>query len=141
MKAELKNLEIHKKSNEKPNHPVYALGCNSNASDDEGKDVCDAEFVWPSSDKPCTCGSLMPIQKNRQDTIKFIFDVSKCDRMFDELNKLRYIKLSNAIPPLEGLKWHAYNKWHNLFSNATNDCNVFSRQIHSAVNEERLVVP
>ena len=52
-----------------------------------------------------------------------------------------YIKLSHAIPPLEELKWHPYCKWHNSFSHATNDCNVFMRQIQSAVNEGRLVVP
>ena len=30
---------------------------------------------------------------------------------------------------------------HNSFSHATNDCNVFRRQIQSAFNEGRLVVP
>ena len=49
--------------------------------------------------------------------------------------------MSHAIPPLEELKRHAYCKWHNSFSHATNDCNVFRRQIQSAVNEGRLVVP
>ena len=57
---EARNLQ---KSNEKPNRPVYVLGCESNCSDDEGKDVYAAEFAWPSNDKPCTCGSLNPIQK------------------------------------------------------------------------------
>ena len=71
------------KSNEKPNCPVYVLGCDSNYSDDEGKDVYAAEFARPSNNKPCICGSLKPIQKNRQDNIKFTFDVSKCDRIFD----------------------------------------------------------
>ena len=61
--------------------------------------------------------------------------------IFDELNKLGYIKLSHTIPPLEELKRRAYCKWHNSFSHATNDCNVFRRQIQSAVNEGRLVVP
>jgi len=129
------------KSNGKPNRHVYVLGCESNYSDDEGKDIYAAEFAWPSNNKSCTCGSLKLIQKNRQDNIKFTFDVSKCDRIFDELNKLGYIKLSHAIPPLEELKRRAYCKWHNLFSHATNDCNVFRMQIQSAVNEGRLVVP
>src|SRR6185369_274085 len=99
-----------------------------------------AKFAWPSNNKTCTCGSLKPIQKNRQDNIKFTFDVSKCDSIFDELNKLGYIKLSHAIPPLEELKRHAYCKWHNSFSHATNDCNVFRRQIQSVVDERRLVL-
>ena len=49
--------------------------------------------------------------------------------------------MSHTIPPLEELKRRAYCKWHNSFSHATNDCNVFRRQIQSAVNEGRLVVP
>ena len=136
MKAEQKKLEIHKKSNEKLNRPVYVLSCDSNYSDNERKDVYTTEFVWPSSDKPCTCGSLNPIHKNQQDNMKFTFDVSKCDRIFDELLKLLgHIKLSHAIPPLDELKRHAYCKWHNSFSHATNDCNVLQRYIQSAVNE------
>ena len=58
---------------------------------------------------------------------KFTFDVSKCDHIFDELNKLGHIKLSHVIPPLEELKRRAYCKWHNLFSHATNNCNVFRK--------------
>src|SRR6185437_13867287 len=38
------------------------------------------------------------------------------------------------------LKRHAYCKWHNTFSHATNDCNIFRRKIQSAVNEGRLVM-
>jgi hypothetical protein len=134
---ETRNLQ---KSNEKANRPVYVLGCESNSSGDEGKDDYAVEFFWPSNNKHCTCGSLKPIKKNWQDNIKFTFDVSKCECIFDELNRLGYIKLSHAIPRLDELKWHAYCKWHNLFSHATNDCNVFRRQIQSAVNEGRLVV-
>ena len=39
---------------------------------------------------------------------------------------------------MEELKRRAYCKWHNSFSHATNDCNVFRRQIQSAINEGRL---
>src|SRR6185436_9644456 len=70
------------KSNEKFNRPIYVLGYDSNYSNDEGKDVYAAEFVWPSNDKPCTCDSLKPIHKDRQE--RFIFYVSKCERIFDE---------------------------------------------------------
>ena len=42
--------------------------------------------------------------------MKFTFDVSKCDRIFNELLKLGHIKLSHAILPLEELKRHAYFK-------------------------------
>ena len=96
--------EALQKSNGKSNRPIYVLGCESNCSDDEDNNVYAAEFAWPSNNKSCTRGSLKLIQKNRQDNIKFTFDVSKYDRIFDELNKLGYIKLSHAILPLEELK-------------------------------------
>ena len=114
------------------------LGCDSNCSDDEGKDVYTVEFVWPSNDKPCVCGSLKPIHKDRQE--RFTFDVSKCERIFDELYKNGYIKMSHTIPPLEELKRQAYCKFYNTFCHATNDCSVLPRQIQLVVNEGRLVI-
>ena len=63
---------------------VHALECNSDCSDDESNDVYAAEFVWPSQAKPFTSSALKPIHKNRQDE-KFTFDVSKFERIFDEL--------------------------------------------------------
>jgi hypothetical protein len=48
------------------------------------------------------------------------------------------IKLSHAIPPIDDLKKHAYYKWHNSYSHATNDCNVFQRQIQSTINGGQL---
>jgi hypothetical protein len=77
---------------------------------------------------------------NRQKQVRFTFDVSKCDRIFDELLKNGHIKCSHAIPSLEVLKQCAYCKWHNSFSHATNDCNVFRRKVQSAVNEGRLAM-
>ena len=71
--------------------------------------------------------------------MKFTFNVSKCDRIFYELFNYGNIRLSHVIPSAEELKRHAYCKWHNSFSHATNDCNVFHRQIQSAV-ERRLVL-
>ena len=44
-----------------------------------------AEFVWPSKAEPSTCPSLKPIHKNQQEEVKFTFDVSKCNCIFDEL--------------------------------------------------------
>jgi hypothetical protein len=32
----------------------------------------------------------------------------------------------------------AYCKWHNSYSHATNDCNVFHGQVQSAINEGQL---
>ena len=56
--------------------------------DAENSEVYAAKFVWSSSDKPSTCASLKPIPKNWHDEVKYTFDVSKCDRIFEELAKL-----------------------------------------------------
>jgi hypothetical protein len=48
------------------------------------------------------------------------------------------IKIKHIVPSTDELKRRAYCKWHNSFSHATNDCNVFRRQIQSAINEGRL---
>jgi len=92
-------------------------------------------IVWSSEAIPYSYSSLKPIQKNRQEEARFTFDVSKCDRIFDELHRNGNIKLSHVIPPLEELKRRAYCKWHDSSSHATNNCNVFHRQIPSAINE------
>jgi hypothetical protein len=42
------------------------------------------------------------------------------------------------MPPVEEIKKRAYCKFHNSYSHATNDCNVFRRQVQSAINEGRL---
>jgi hypothetical protein len=44
------------------------------------------------------------------------------------------------MPPLDKIKRHAYCKFHNSYSHATNDCNVFRRQIQTAINEGRLML-
>ena len=83
---------------------THIIDCDSDSSDDENKEVYAAEFVWPSKAKPGSVPSLKPIQKNRQEELKFTFDVSKCDRIFDELLKNGNIRLSHAIPSPDELK-------------------------------------
>jgi hypothetical protein len=104
---------------------VHIIDYDSDSSDDSDKEIYAAEFVWPSKDKAYSCSSLKPTSKGRQEEIKFTFDVFKCDRIFDELLKSRNIKLTHTIPPRDELKRCAYCKYHNSFSHATNDCNVF----------------
>ena len=106
---------------------THVLDHDSDSSDDENKKLYAAEFVWQSKAKPGSVPSLKPIQKNRQEELKFTFDVSKCDWIFDELLKNGNIRLSHAIPSPEEHKRHAYCKWHNSTSHASNDCNVFRR--------------
>jgi hypothetical protein len=94
-------------------------------SDDESTDICTAELVWPTKAKPSPCSSLQPVQKNRQEEVKFTFNVAKCNKIFDELVKSGNIKVTHKLPPLDELKRRAYCKWYNSFSHATNDCNIF----------------
>ena len=106
---------------------IHAIDYDSDVSTDDDNDVYVAEFTWPSKIKAYSCASLKPAHKSRQEEMKFTFDVSKCDRIFDELHRLGYIKVSHVIPPVEELKKCAYCKFHNSFSHAINDCNVFRR--------------
>jgi hypothetical protein len=67
--------------------------------------------------------SLKPTSKSRQDEMRYTFNVAKCDRFFDYLMQEKQIILpgGHVIPLLEQLKKHAYCKWHNFYSHATND--------------------
>ena len=67
--------------------------------------------------------------------------MSKCDCIFDELLQLGHLKITHVIPLLEELKQRAYCKFHSSSSHATNNCNVFRRQVQSAINERRLAFP
>jgi hypothetical protein len=94
-----------------------------------------SELVWPTKAKPSIRSHSHSTQKEK---VKFTFNITKCDKIFDELVKHGNIKLSYIIPPVEELKGHIYYKWHDSFLHNTNDCDVFRRQIQSAINESRL---
>jgi hypothetical protein len=128
MNKEKDNFKSHRSN-------VHIIYYDSDSSDHSDKEIYVAEFVWPSKEKAYSCSCLKPASKRRREEIKFTFDVSKCDRIFDELLKSGNIKLTHTIPPLEELKRRAYCKYHNSFSHATNDCNVFRRQVQSDINE------
>ena len=53
---------------------------NDDNSDDE-VDVYTTEFVWSSKAKPYMCNALKPIRKNRDEEMRFTFDISKCEKM------------------------------------------------------------
>jgi hypothetical protein len=119
-------------------HNVHMVECDQSSSDDESTEVYAAEMVWPKQAKSSACSSLQPVQKKRLEEVKFTFNIGKCDKIFDELLKNGNIKINHTAPSVDELKRCAYCKWHNSFSHATNDCNVFRRQIQSAINEGRL---
>jgi hypothetical protein len=93
--------DMHKSKSDRPR--INKVEYNSENLDDEA-DIYTAEFVWPLKAKPYTCDALKPICKNREDEIKFSFDVAKCDRIFDAMLKDKYIRISHTLPPLEELK-------------------------------------
>jgi hypothetical protein len=105
---------------------------------DESTKEYAAEMVWPKQAKSSACSSLQPVQKKRQEEVKFTFNVGKCDKIFDELLKNGNIKINHIVPPADELKRRTYCKCHNSFSHATHDCNIFRRQIQSAIHEGRL---
>jgi hypothetical protein len=52
------------------------------------------------------------------------------------------IRLSegHVVPPPGQLAKGKYCKWHGTFSNTTNECNYFRRQVQSALNDGRLTL-
>jgi hypothetical protein len=105
-------LKLNKeKEHSKPRRSnVHVVEYHSDTSDDENE-VYVAEFVWPSKSKSSSCASLKPATKSQQEELKFTFDVSKCDRIFDELLKLGNIKISHTMPPPNEIKRRAYCKF------------------------------
>jgi hypothetical protein len=87
-------------------HNVHIVQCDQSRSDDESTEVYAAEMVWPKQAKSLACSSLQPVQKKRQEEIKFTFNVGKCDKIFDELLKNGNIKINHTIPSVDKLKCH-----------------------------------
>ena len=74
-----------KEASKSASHKMHLVGCDN--KDDESTDVYTAELVWASHAKPSSCSSLQSIRKNRQEEVKFTFNVAKCDKIFEELLK------------------------------------------------------
>jgi hypothetical protein len=75
--------------------------------DDESKYVYAIELVWHAKAKLLACSFLQPVQKNRQEEVKFTFNVAKCDKIFDELLKSDNIKITHTIPSMDEFKRRA----------------------------------
>jgi hypothetical protein len=54
------------------------------ADDEEGNEICLAEWVEETRDKPISCSFLKP-NGGQMEEMRYTFDVSKCDRLFDLL--------------------------------------------------------
>jgi hypothetical protein len=86
--------------------------------------------------------SFLKYGAGKKDELKYTFDVSKCDKLFDLLLKGGVIRLTegHVIPSANQLAKKKYYKWHDSYSHATNDCNYFRRQVQSALNDGRLTM-
>jgi hypothetical protein len=80
-------------------HTVHIVEYDLSSSDDESKEIYAAEMVWPKHAKSSACSSLQPVQKKRQEEVKFTFNVGKCDKIFDELLKNGNIKINHIVHP------------------------------------------
>ena len=89
---------------------VHFIDDNSDCSNDDNKEFLAAEIKWLAENKLVTCPSLKPTNNNRNEKMKFTFDFSKCDRIFDELLKFGYIRINYTLPSANELKRRAYCK-------------------------------
>jgi hypothetical protein len=67
---------------DKENHHVCYVDVE--VEDEEGNEICVAEWVEKPRAKPILCSFLKP-NGERRDEMKHTFDVSKCDCLFDLL--------------------------------------------------------
>jgi hypothetical protein len=64
---------------DKEKHQVHFL--EEEADDEEGNEICVAEWVEKPRDKSISCSFLKP-NRVRRDEMRYTFDVTKCDRLF-----------------------------------------------------------
>jgi hypothetical protein len=76
---------------------------DENLFSDDNDEVCIAEWVDTPKGKPMMCSFLKPRPRKR-DEMKFTFDVSKCNKLFDVL-------LHNNIIKLKGGTYPRSNNW------------------------------
>jgi hypothetical protein len=122
---------------EKEKHRVNYV--EDELTSDEDAEICVAE--WVDNPKPISCSFLKP-RTGRKDEMKYTFNVSKCDKLFDVLVKGGVIRLKEGhnIPVAEAIAKRKYCKWHDSYSHTTNKCNYFHRQVQSVLNNGRLTL-
>jgi hypothetical protein len=87
------------------------------------------------------CSAINPVvQNNRQNKIRYTFDITNYDKIFDilVLEKRIRIPTNHVVSSSKELGKCAYCKCHDSFSHNTCDCNAFPRQLQLAIDEGRL---
>jgi hypothetical protein len=76
--------------------------------------------------KPISC-SFLKYGAGKEDEMKYTFDVSKCNKLFDLLLEGGVIRLTegHVIPSANQLAKKMYCTWHDSYSHTTNECNYF----------------
>jgi hypothetical protein len=95
---------------------------------EEDTEVCIAKWMDTLKEKPLVCSFLKP-SPGKKDEVKFTFDVTKCDKLFDVLLQNKVIRLieNHVMPTPAQLAKGKYCKWHRTFSHTTNECNYVRR--------------
>jgi hypothetical protein len=69
---------------DKEAHHVHFL--EGEHDNEQGNEICVAEWVEKPGGKPISCSFLKP-NEGWRDEMRYTFDVSKCDRLFDLLHR------------------------------------------------------
>jgi hypothetical protein len=96
---------------------------------EEEAEICIAEWVENPRDEPISCSFLKP-NGGRREEMRYTFDVSKCDRLFDLLlmgvgGGVTRVTEGYIIPSADILAKKTYCKWHDSCTHTTNECNYF----------------
>ena len=108
---------------------------SSKASDRRSTRKGIAEWINEESEQ-FICSALKPSpQKHRLEKIKYTFDLTLCDDLFDILLEKNFIKPLDHKVLMSSLdaKELEYCKLHNLFGHGTQNCNIFCQIIQSAL--------
>jgi hypothetical protein len=119
---------------DKEKHHVNFM--DEEADDEEGNEIYVAELVEKLGDKPILCSFLKPTGGQREE-MRYTFDISKCDHLFDLLLWGGVIRLTegNVIPSTDLLAKKTYCKWHDSYTQTTNECNYFRRQVQLVIHD------
>jgi hypothetical protein len=114
---------------------------DEDANDEEGNEICIAEWDEKLRDKPILCSFLKP-KGGRREEMRYTFDVSRCDRLFNLVLRGGVIQLTEGhiIPNTDILVKKTYCKWHDSYTHTTNECNYFWQQVQSVINDGRLTL-
>jgi hypothetical protein len=84
---------------------------DENPVSDGDTEVCVAEWIDAPKGKHVAC-SFLKLGPGKKDEMRFTFDVSKCDKLFDMLlqNNIIRLKGGHVIPTSEQLAWKKYCK-------------------------------